>query len=250
MPADYGTLGLLMIAAGAAGFVDSIAGGGGLITLPALLLAGLPPASAVATNKLQSVFGLVMASTSYHRSGYLDLASLKPAIACTAVGAALGAWAVSLFDTRLLAQILPFALLLAAAYFALAPTVRESVSRRSLSALAFATGIAAPIGFYDGFFGPGAGSLYTLGFVALTGAGLLQATANTKVLNLTSNILALAVFMRTSHIDYLVGLPMAVCQVTGAWLGSRAALRHGAKLIRPLLVATTTLVALKLLLAR
>ena len=109
-----------------------------------------------------------------------------------------------------LRAIMPYALLAAALYFALAPYLREHAPRAALPAPAFALGLAAPIGFYDGIFGPGAGSLYTLAFFAFAGANLITATAHTKVLNLTSNVVSLAVFLSSGHVNFLLGLPMAL----------------------------------------
>ena len=180
----------------------------------------------------------------------IDWRSLRAAIAATAIGAALGATAVSHLDTSALRAIMPYALLAAALYFALAPYVREHTPRAALSAPAFALGLAAPVGFYDGIFGPGAGSLYTLAFFAFAGANLITATAHTKVLNLTSNVVSLAVFLVTGHVNFMIGLPMAFGQALGAWAGSHTAMRHGAGIIRPLLVVTTAAVAVKLLLQK
>lgn len=247
---DVATLALLTSAATVAGFIDAIAGGGGLITLPALLLAGLPPAQAIATNKLQGTFGVAAASYRYWRAGQIGIAHLRTAILATAAGAAAGALAVTQIDAAFLKPVMPWALVAAAIYFALAPYLRDHSPRAGLSPLAFALAAAGPVGLYDGFFGPGAGSLYTLAFVVLAGAGLLAATAQAKVLNFTSNIVSLGVFVVAGQVDFAVGLPMAAGQAAGAWLGSHIALRHGTTIIRPLLVITTGAAALKLLLDR
>lgn len=247
---DVATLALLTSAATVAGFIDAIAGGGGLITLPALLLAGLPPAQAIATNKLQGTFGVAAASYRYWRAGQIGIAALRTAILATAAGAAAGALAVTQIDAAFLKPVMPWALVAAAIYFALAPYLRDHSPRAGLSPLAFALTAAGPVGLYDGFFGPGAGSLYTLAFVVLAGAGLLAATAQAKVLNFTSNIVSLGVFAAAGQVDFAVGLPMAAGQAAGAWLGSHVALRHGTTIIRPLLVITTGAAALKLLLDR
>lgn len=247
---ELATLALLTLSATLAGFIDAIAGGGGLITLPALLMAGLPPAQAIATNKLQGTFGVAAASLNYWRAGEIDLRLLKTAILATAAGAALGAFAVSRIEPAFLKSFMPWALLAAAIYFAATPYLRDHAPRTALSPLAFALAAAAPVGFYDGVFGPGAGSLYTLGFLVLGGAGLMTAIARTKVLNFTSNIVSLMVFMAVGQVDYRTGLPMAAGQALGAWLGAHTAMRHGGKIIRPLLVLTTSAAALKLLMSR
>ncbi len=247
---DPATLALLTLAATVAGFIDAIAGGGGLITLPALLIAGVPPAQAIATNKLQGTFGVASASVNYWRAGEIDLPLLKTAIVATAAGAALGALLVSRVDPAFLRPVMPWALIAAAAYFALSPYLRDHAPRTALAPLAFAFAAAAPIGLYDGFFGPGAGSLYTLAFLIAGGAGLMAATARAKVLNFTSNIVSLAVFVMAGQVDFAAGLPMAFGQAAGAWVGSHVALKHGAWIIRPLLVLTTTAAAIKLLMSR
>ncbi len=247
---DVATVALLTSAATLAGFIDAIAGGGGLITLPALLLAGLPPANAVATNKLQGTFGVAAASYRYWRAGQIDVALLRTSILATAAGAAIGALAITQVDAAFLKPVMPWALLAAAIYFALAPYLRDHSPRAALSPLAFALAAAGPVGLYDGFFGPGAGSLYTLAFLVLAGAGLMAATARAKVLNFTSNIVSLGVFLLAGQVDFAAGLPMAAGQAAGAWFGSHVALRHGAGIIRPLLVMTTSAAAIKLLLDR
>ena len=248
MTADPLTLTLLILAALCGGFVDAIAGGGGLITLPALLLAGASPVEAVATNKLQGTFGVASASVSYWRAGLVNLRELATAVATTAAGAAAGALAVGSVDQKSLAAVMPLILFAVAAYFLLAPKLRDEDAARRLPPLAFAVGVAAPIGFYDGFFGPGAGSLYTLALVALAGFGLMRAVGATKVLNLTSNLVSLIVFMGTGHVVYLVGLAMAVGQVAGARLGAHAAITHGVRLVRPLIALVSCAIALRLLL--
>ncbi len=245
---DLDTLALLVLASLAGGFVDAIAGGGGLITLPALLLAGLTPVEAVATNKLQGTFGVASASLSYWRAGHVDIRPLRPAILCTSLGAAAGALAVQALDPRWLAAIIPALLIAVAAYFALAERLDDRERAPRVGPVAFAAGAAAPIGFYDGFFGPGAGAFYTLAFVALAGARILPAIAGTKVLNLTSNLVSLVVFVLSGQVVYLLGLPMAAGQALGAWLGAHAAISHGARLIRPLIVVVCWAIALRLLL--
>lgn len=247
---DLATLALLTSAATVAGFIDAIAGGGGLITLPALLLAGVPPAQAIATNKLQGTFGVAAASYRYWRAGEIDFKLLKEAVLATAAGAAFGAFAITQVDAAFLKPVMPWTLLAAALYFAFAPYLRDHSPRAALSPLAFALAAAGPVGLYDGFFGPGAGSLYTLAFLTLAGVGLMAATARAKVLNFTSNIVSLGVFLIAGQVDFAAGLPMAAGQAAGAFLGTHMALKHGVAIIRPLLVITTGAAALKLLFDR
>lgn len=248
MSADPMIIVLLVLAATAAGFVDAVAGGGGLITMPALLLAGLSPVEAVATNKLQGTFGVAAATHAFWRAGHLDFHALRYAIALTALGAAAGASSVQLLDQRWLTGAMPIVLLIVAAYFAFAPRLDSKSVRPRLGPVAFAAGVALPIGFYDGVFGPGTGSFFVLALVTLAGLGLVRATASTKALNLTSNLVSLAVFIASGHVVFSVGLPMALGQALGAKLGAHAAMAHGARLIRPLIVAVCCAIALRLLL--
>ena len=247
MEIDLPTLLLLVAAAFLAGFVDSIAGGGGLISLPALLLAGVAPVEAVATNKLQSTFGSTTAAYRYWRGGLVDLKELKWPIVASLTGGAVGALCLGLIDPKILSRIMPFLLVAIALYFAFAPKVSEANSAARLGPPAFALAIAAPIGFYDGIFGPGTGSFFTAGLVAFAGLGLLNATAHTKILNTASNVASLAVFLVLGQAFYVIGLSMAVGQTAGAYAGSRMAMKHGAALIRPLIVVVTILVAIRLL---
>lgn len=233
-----------------AGFVDAIAGGGGMLSLPALLSAGLPPVAALATNKMQSVVGTSMAVSTYWRRGFVNLSSLVPAIAATFAGSLLGAIAVSRVDTSLLNMAVPVALIAIALYFLFAPKLSDadSVSRLPFAALVPVMGFA--IGFYDGIFGPGTGSFFTVGFVVLFGLGLTRATGSTKALNFTSNLAALAIFIPQGQVVWPVAAAMATGQVIGAYIGARTGIRYGATLIRPLVVIVSIALAIKLLFFR
>lgn len=236
-PMSIGLEGLafLCLAAMLAGFVDAIAGGGGLITLPALLSVGVAPLSAIATNKIQGSFGTAAATLNFWRAGRIDLRLLAWPLMATIAGACAGAAAVSRIDAAGLALVLPILLAAIALYFLMAPRVGEEDAHARLSPKAYSL-IAGAIGFYDGFFGPGAGSFFALSLVTLMGMGLTRATAHTKALNLTSNLISVAVFAIGGHVVWAIGLSMAACQVAGGYLGSHAAMKFGPRLIRPLLV--------------
>jgi hypothetical protein len=240
-------LALLALVALVAGFVDAIAGGGGLLTLPALLWAGLPPAVALGTNKLQGTFGTASATAHFLRRGKLELRPLLPAAAASFAGSAGGSLLVSRIDPDALRWLLPALLLAFAAYFLRSPRVGDLPSRRRVGPAAFAATAGVGIGFYDGFFGPGTGSFFALAFVALLGLDLAHATGGAKLLNFASNLAALLVFAAGGHVLWPVGLVMAVGQWLGAWLGAHMAIRHGARLIRPLLVAVSAVLSVKLL---
>ena len=244
---DPALIAALVAAATAAGFVDSIAGGGGLITVPVLMLAGLSPEQALATNKVQGSFGAATAAFSYARSGLVDLRRQLPtAVLAFAAGGA-GAALVSSLPTGVLRVVLPVVLIGIALFFALKPGLNDQNRAARLRPGLFALTAVPGVGFYDGLIGPGAGAFYMLAFVTLAGFGILKATAHTKLLNFASNIGGLSVFALTGHPLWLVGLLMGAGQILGAALGARLAMRVGARVIKPLLVVTSTALALRLL---
>ncbi|MEO8366260.1 MAG: TSUP family transporter [Pseudoxanthomonas sp.] len=230
-----------------AGFIDSIAGGGGMITIPAMLLAGIPPLQVLGTNKLQSLFGSGSASLAYARHGHVDLRAQLPMAVAAALGAALGAVLATVVPAHVLKSALPFLLIAIAAYFGLKPDAGEVDRHRRMTPRAFTLGFVPVIGLYDGVFGPGTGSFLMLGFISLAGYGLLKATAHTKVLNFGSNVGAFSVFLAFGAILWKVGLVMGAGQLVGAQLGSRFAMRQGARIIKPLLVVVSLAMAAKLL---
>ncbi len=238
---------ILIIAAFVAGFVDSIAGGGGLITLPVLLLAGATPLEALATNKVQGSFGAATAAAAYARAGHVDLRRQLPAAALAFGAGVAGAVLASAIPTEGLRGALPVVLIAIAAFFALKPGLTDADRVPRMGPALFTATLVPVIGFYDGLIGPGAGAFYMIGFVMLAGYGVLRATAHTKLLNFASNIGGLLAFAVTGAPWWFIGIAMGCAQVCGAWLGARLAMRVGARLIKPLLVATSTVLAVKLL---
>lgn len=238
---------LLVGAAIAAGFVDAIAGGGGLITVPVLMLAGVPPDQALATNKVQGSFGAATAAYSYARSGLVNLQAQLPAAAVAFVAGVAGAFLVTSLPTDALRIMLPIVLIGIALFFAFKPGLSDLDRVARLSPTVFMLTAVPAVGFYDGLIGPGAGAFYMLSFVTLAGYGILKATAHTKLLNFASNIGGLTAFALTGNPLWMLGLLMGVGQMAGAWLGSRLAMRIGARVIKPLLVITSTALALRLL---
>lgn len=230
-----------------AGFVDAIAGGGGLIALPVLLSVGIPPVTAFGTNKLQSVVGTAIAAFTYWRKGFVSLQLLAIAIPLTFIGSFLGALAVKSIDTTVLQYAVPVALIAVALYFAFAPKLTDEDSHARLSVVIFVPVMGFAIGFYDGILGPGTGSFLTLGFVTLFGLGVTRAAGHTKVLNLTSNIGALALFIPSGNVVLPVALAMIIGQIVGGYLGALTGIRFGARLIRPLVVVVSIALAVKLL---
>ena len=217
------------------GFIDAIAGGGGLIMMPALLFCGVPPIQALGTNKLQSMFGTGTALRNFWRSGLVDWRRNRLTVAVVFVGAVIGVLIVQSLDTKLLNLIIPVLLVASAIYILLSPRMTDEDAHHRVSSAGYAP-IGGAIGFYDGFFGPGAGTFYTTSLVALRGYGLTKATALTKLINWTSNIASVLFFALGGHVFWLLGLCMGLGAMAGGWLGSHTALRFGARLIGPVLV--------------
>ncbi|WP_448203365.1 TSUP family transporter [Azospirillum sp. sgz302134] len=229
-----------------AGFVDAIAGGGGLLTLPALLWAGLSPAESLATNKLQSSFGSFSATLKFTRGGEVSPREMLWMIACTFVGSALGATLVQMLDASFLRNVIPVLLVGIAIYLLVSPKAGEIDAHRRIGERAFALLAGTGIGLYDGFFGPGTGTFFAIAFVSLLGFNLRKATAHTKVLNFTSNIAALLFFLMGGHILWAAGLLMGVGQYLGAQLGAHMVIRNGAAIVRPMLVVASLAITAKL----
>lgn len=238
---------LLILAAFIAGFVDAIAGGGGLIIVPALLLCGASPVETLATAKLQATFGSGTAALSYARAGHVNLRSQLPMAGIAVIFGALGALVAHLVPAEVLRLIMPVVLIGVAAFFALKPGLSDDARIERMKPGVFAVTVVPGIAAYDGFFGPGTGSFFMMSFVLLAGFGVLKATSHAKLLNFGSNLGSLIVFSTSGATWWAVGLAMAVGQILGATLGARVAMRVGARLIKPLLVFVSTAMALRLL---
>ena len=223
-----------------AGFVDSIAGGGGLLTVPALLLAGLDPAQAIATNKVQGSVAAASAAYTFARKGLIEWRRAWGFTLVAFASSIAGALCVRFLPRPVLDGLIPPLLITIALYFALSRKVKDEDAHARLSGVA--------IGFYDGIFGPGAGSFYMLAFVTLLGYGVVRATAHTKVVNFASNFGSLLLYAATGAVVWPLGAAMAGASLLGAQAGSRLAMRLGGRIIRPLLVLVSGLMALRLLL--
>ena len=220
------------------GFVDAIAGGGGLIMMPALIYTGLPQHVVLGTNKVQSACGTAMATLRYHRAGLFAIRPNLPTVAAIFAGALAGALVIQRFDADVLRLVVPLLLMGIALYTVFSPRMDDHDRKARLSERGYLPAAGA-VGFYDGFFGPGAGQFYTTTLVGLRGLGLTRATGLTKLFNLTSNVASIVVFASGGQVLWLLGLCMSAGAMTGAWLGSHWATRLGARLIRPLLVTVS-----------
>ncbi len=238
---------LLFFVALLAGWVDTIAGGGGLLTLPAMFLCGVPPAVAIATNKMQGSSGTFMAALYFIRKGTVNLKEMRLSILMTFLGSVLGSWLILKLNPDFLLQFLPVILILVGLYFLFAPRVSDLDRERRMKVIAFSLLICPLLGFYDGFFGPGTGSFMALSFVTLCGFGLPRATANTKILNFTSNISALMYFIFFGEIAWMVGAVMIIGQMIGATLGAKMVVEIGSRLIKPVIVIVCFAMASRIL---
>ena len=236
---------LLLGAAFLAGFIDAIAGGGGLITLPALLLAGAGPIEALSTNKVQGSFGAATAALSYARAGQVDLKAQRVPALIALISGLFGAVLATRLPTETLHLVIPVVLIGVALFFALKRGLSDKDQVARIKPELFMALFVPLIGTYDGMIGPGAGAFYMIGFVTLAGYGILKATAHTKLLNFSSNIGGLVIFALFGATWWFTGIAMGIAQVAGAALGAKLAVRVGANVIRPLLVITSVALALR-----
>lgn len=241
------TLFLLFLAGFSGGFVDAIAGGGGLITMPALLACGLSPQVALGTNKLQSACGTTLAVARYARAGLMDTPWLWLAVAAAFLASAGGALAVSALDKALLQKLMPWMLAAVAVYTAMHPRFGLHAGVQKMRWVPFALCFGGVLGFYDGFFGPGTGTFWTASCVVLLGLDLRRATAYTKAANLASNLGSLVIFLPNGSVNFVAAGAMIAGQLLGAHSGSGFVIKHGAKFIRPVFLATVFAITAKLI---
>ena len=247
MEFGFEILTLLFVVAIIAGWVDAIAGGGGLITIPILILAGLSPVSALATNKLQGSIGTLTASLYFIRKKTVNLKKMRLAILATFIGSVFGSWLLLQINTQHLIIMLPILLICMGLYFLFSPNINDEDRQEKIKVVSFALFVTPFLGFYDGFFGPGTGSFMALAFVMLLGYGLPKATANAKILNFVSNISSLSYFVIFGDVNWVAGFIMMFGQFIGAMLGARMILNNGSTLIKPVVVVVCFFMSINLL---
>ena len=226
-----------------AGFIDTLAGGGGLITLPALILSGVPPIAALATNKLQGSMGTATATAILIKGKHFDFLSQWPLLLFAFAGACLGAFSVQFIDTEALTFIIPLILVIICLYFLFAPTPRSTKAR--LTDRQFKLFAVSPVGFYDGMFGPGTGSFFALAGVLGKGQDLIKASINAKALNFATNIASLLVFIVAGQVLWLIGLVMMAGQFIGAWIGANYLVKINPKILKIIIVTMCSLMLVK-----
>ncbi|AJC90310.1 TSUP family transporter [Campylobacter subantarcticus] len=234
---------ILFFVAAFAGCVDTIVGGGGLITIPALFACGIPPHLTLATNKLQSTFGSLTAVLAYRKSMHIEKIALG--ILFTAIGAAIGTYAVLLIDQDAIKIVVLICLILIFFYTIFKPDLGHIHNKAKMSTTSFQIIFGLLLGFYDGFLGPGTGSFWIFACVIFLGFSMKNASINTKILNFTSNIVALTVFLYSYEVLWKVGILMGVGQVLGAFIGSKLVLKTQGTFIKKLFLTIVALTIIK-----
>jgi hypothetical protein len=240
---------LLCIAGFVAAFVDSIAGGGGLITVPAFMLTGLPTHMVLGTNKFSATAGSFTSSLKFIRSGKANFKLLKYLIPFTFLGSMLGVRAVLNIDQKFLNGLVLILIMFIGIYtlFSKSLGLEDKFQGLTKKNVTYGIILAFSLGFYDGFFGPGTGSFLVFGFINIFGFNFLASSANSRILNFTSGITALVLFAISGKINYTLGIPVAISMVLGARMGTTVALNKGSKLIKPIFVTMSLAVAIKML---
>jgi uncharacterized protein len=242
-------LALLALASLLAGLIDSIVGGGGLVLVPALFATfpSTPPATLLGTNKFAAIWGTLISSHQFAKRVNLNWRVLIPAAAFALLGSLCGAWVVTKVEPTFLRRLLPLVMIIVLFYtlrnknLGTIHTPRYTGAR----AVAITCAIGATIGFYDGFFGPGAGSFFVFLLVRLMGYDFLNASASAKVLNVATNFAALVLFASKGHVWWQVGLILAAANIAGSMVGTHLALKHGASFVRHIFILVVSLLILK-----
>jgi len=240
-------LAFLCVATLFAGAMDAIAGGGGIITVPALTLAGLPPHLVLGTNKGQSVLGSLSALARFGQAGWVDRGRAPGAFALGFAGSLGGAALVLLVQPQVLRPLIAVLLVAVGLFLALRRMPTPSAEASADPGRRRAAGLAClVIGTYDGFFGPGTGTFLITAFVGILGEPVARASANAKVVNFASNLAAMILFAHRGTVVWRIALPMAAAQFVGGWIGAHVAVRNGDALVRRVAVGVVTVLVAKL----
>ena len=236
---------ILFFVAFFASLIDSIAGGGGLLTTPSMLILGISPLNVLATNKFQSCFGTFTSTYNYYKNGLLTEKKKSMYFCLSFIGSSIGTLLVSRISNETLESVIPVLLIGAALFFI--TNKGPSEVKQNYKLLVVFNLLVFAIGFYDGFFGPGTGSFFVLSFIVVKGVNIMRATAVTKLLNFASNFAAFIIFAFQGYVIWLLGLIMAIAQIAGAYTGSKFAIKNGEKVVRPVLVIVSLLLSARIL---
>lgn len=233
-----------------ASFIDAIAGGGGLITVPAYLASGLPPHIALGTNKVSSSIGTVASSLKFATSGKINIMMLKKLLPFSFIGAIIGVKTVVLIDSKYLYPIAIILLLIVLVYTLLNKKIGEENNFIGLTDNNVRNGriMAFTIGFYDGFFGPGTGSFLIFALIKIFKLDFTNASGNAKFLNLTSNLASVTLFIYLGKVNFFYSIPIGIIMIFGAILGAKLAVSKGTTFIKPMFLVVTTIVLIKMIL--
>jgi uncharacterized membrane protein YfcA len=240
------TLAILAAVAFLAGFIDAIAGGGGLLTTPALLTAGLPPHLVLGTNKLSSTFGSATASLAFYRRRLFAPRQWRHALLCTAIGALLGAVVAHYLPAQWLNKMLPVIVFGCGLYLLLGGTPKAPLETDVPIQRKWQVPQGLALGFYDGVAGPGTGAFWTVSTLLLYPIDLVRASGVARSMNFVSNAAALVVFIINGQVDWLLGLSMGCCVMIGAFFGARTAIGGGARFIRPVFITVVLALTVRL----
>ncbi len=228
-------------------FIDAIAGGGGLISLPALLMVGIPTTVALGTNKLSASFGTVTSAYNYASKGYCDFKLIGILAPFSLVGAVLGTECVLLIDSSFLSPIIMILIGIISLYTVFKKQIGQEYNFKGLNKKTLSLGalLAFALGFYDGFFGPGTGSFLIFGLIKIFGFDFIRASSNAKFLNLASNMAALGAFLFAGVVDFKLGIYFGFFMIIGSYAGSKLAMKVGSKLIKPIFIVISFLTMVK-----
>lgn len=233
-----------------AGLIDAIGGGGGLISLPAYLLAGLPPHAAIATNKMSSTFGTALATYRFIRNRLVNVKLAVPAVIAAVIGSSIGAHISMAVSSEVMMYVL-IIILPVSAFLVLnkklfhdGGTDEITLDRRTY----LTAGIAAfIIGIYDGFYGPGTGTFLIIAFTVFAHLSIKTANAQAKVINLTTNVTSLVIFLMNGEVVLLLGIAAAACNMVGGYIGAGLVMKNGAKIAKPSIILVLILLGIKVL---
>ncbi|CAM3902286.1 sulfite exporter TauE/SafE family protein [Shewanella aquimarina] len=246
---DPGSWAILAATGFIAGFIDAVAGGGGLLSIPALLTIGIPPHTALGTNKLAASFGSSMAAFTYYRKQFFTPKFWYHASIATFIGAVIGTFVVYLIDNQWLEKWLPLFIIAVAVYTLLKPNAMgcpsyEPPVKAPSKYKQWRQGL--PLGFYDGFAGPATGAFWTISSVSQYRLPVLNSCGLARAMTLISNLTSLSVFLVLGQVNLMVGLSMGLCMMLGSFIGARTAIKFGVPFIRPLFISIVILIAINL----